>query len=656
MKKITISILTMVICSGAAFAQMGAVESLENEKTMLDAENIMPKKKTAARTNTPEVAIWSEDFSNGIPTGWTNTASNMAGLWEYRGATTTPNTSVGSRGAYATANDPITSPTAATGFVIFDSDYLDNGGTPGNVGPAVAPHFASLTTSSINLASNPSVELSFYQYYRKFTGLSTGEPEAPATYVSFSNDGGTTWSDRIALNRDVWVNYATAEDDMVSLNVSSYIGGAANAKIRFDWDGDYYFWMIDDIELNVAPVNEIRLTPLYSGGGAPAIDVANADTNYSGKYGMEVSNDLANQIKGYSFDANVINYGTAAQTNVKLTVNILDANNTLVTSVSSPIKASLASGDTLTYADLNTMSSPWTAGTTAATYRIAYMVTSTEGALATDTINYSVSATHMALDRGTFFNSFGNANTAFAVFNLYEFSQDVAVGSIRIRLAGSTVAGGKIDVYILETSPYDRTANPPSALLGGAASTVTISQADVTAGFIDVPVTDGFSDRVSLLAGTYIFYVGFPSTTPRVSIWNDVSIDQPGGMSQYYSSSTTSTQQWYSGNLGSNTCNALAIRPLIVNSKFSVAEETLKSSVSVGPNPANDFVNVMFKDLEGDFNLTMTDVTGRVVASEVVNVLGEVNHTVNVSSLSAGVYMLNVNSGAASVTYKISVQ
>ncbi|MGA1380790.1 MAG: hypothetical protein ACO30N_04440, partial [Schleiferiaceae bacterium] len=90
----------------------------------------------------PETVVWSEDFANGIPATWLNygTAQSVAdpdAKWEYRGATTTPNTTVGSRGAYSgLVTNPnytsINSATKSNGFVVFDSDFLDNAGTAGN--------------------------------------------------------------------------------------------------------------------------------------------------------------------------------------------------------------------------------------------------------------------------------------------------------------------------------------------------------------------------------------------------------------------------------------------------------------------------------------------------------------------------------------------
>ena len=115
--------------------------------------------------------IWSEDFANGIPAGWSQNGSPAAALWEYRGPNTAPNDTAGSRGAYAgqaavssNLGDPIQSPTRSNGFMIFDSDYLDNNGNQNTIGlgAAPSPHLGRLRTSVIDLSAEPDAELSFY--------------------------------------------------------------------------------------------------------------------------------------------------------------------------------------------------------------------------------------------------------------------------------------------------------------------------------------------------------------------------------------------------------------------------------------------------------------------------------------------------------------
>ena len=101
--------------------------------------------------------IWSEDFANGIPSTWTNSTAP----WVYRGPLTSPNTSVGSQGAYASNGTPILSPTVANGFIIFDSDYYDNNGTPGAFGQGMypAPHNGELMTDPIDMSASSDIML-----------------------------------------------------------------------------------------------------------------------------------------------------------------------------------------------------------------------------------------------------------------------------------------------------------------------------------------------------------------------------------------------------------------------------------------------------------------------------------------------------------------
>ncbi|MEM9024635.1 MAG: hypothetical protein AAGB22_12890, partial [Bacteroidota bacterium] len=83
--------------------------------------------------------LFSEDFANDIPATWNNTSGlGGAEVWVYRGPSTNPSNATGGQGAF-TGGAPIASTSAANGFVIFDSDFQDNGGDGNNIGGGVAP-------------------------------------------------------------------------------------------------------------------------------------------------------------------------------------------------------------------------------------------------------------------------------------------------------------------------------------------------------------------------------------------------------------------------------------------------------------------------------------------------------------------------------------
>jgi len=218
---------------------------------------------------TEAVNIWSDNFgSNPNTNGWMNygfrgintgSIPDTMGIWEYRGLSTLPASGTGSRGAYAAGTQAIQSPTRTNGFMIFDSDWLDNNGSPTGTGIWASPHRGMLVTPAIDLSAYDFVNLSFYQYYRRFGGPG-GAQSATGTYLLFSRNNGLTWSDTLALNSNIAVNSSTPNNNFQRVNISSYVGGEDSVKIAFLFNGDYYFWMIDDIAVEQAPRVDMSIT------------------------------------------------------------------------------------------------------------------------------------------------------------------------------------------------------------------------------------------------------------------------------------------------------------------------------------------------------------------------------------------------------------
>jgi hypothetical protein len=89
----------------------------------------------------------------------------------------------------------------------------------------------------------------------------------------------------------------------------------------------------------------------------------------------------------------------------------------------------------------------------------------------------------------------------------------------------------------------------------------------------------------------------------------------------------------------------------------SVAENK-EVNFSVYPVPANDRINIQFGDEStGKINLTITDVTGRIIYSEEFNDSwqGQV-HSINSSDFAEGLYLLNVISAGSRSMKKIMVR
>ena len=192
-----------------------------------------------------EVVIWGEDFANGIPADWVSEAMPELAVWEYRGQGTTPSSDWGTRGSCLAEDvvygDPIDSPTRENGFIIFDSNYWDdNIGPCGNfgAGPAPGPHLATLTTPVIDLSSYEQVGLKFHQYAKNYQA---------DMYIEYTLNG-TDWMDLWVS--DVQDNSGESEPNRFDrINVSEVLGGESSVQLRIVFDGNYYFWMLDDIEL-----------------------------------------------------------------------------------------------------------------------------------------------------------------------------------------------------------------------------------------------------------------------------------------------------------------------------------------------------------------------------------------------------------------------
>ena len=195
-----------------------------------------------------QTTIWSEDFASGIPAGWTNsgTDKNSAvhnGMWKY--------TKTGSHGAYS-GGTTLNSPSAANGYIIFDSDSLDSGGPSGaqGTGPALSPQRGYLTTSAFSCSGHSKVYLELYQYLLNFSSN---------TRVIVSNG---TASDTLAINPTLDYSGArTTNPCLKHFDITAVAGNQAAVTLTFLWDaGDYYFWMLDDIKVMDAPANDLKIT------------------------------------------------------------------------------------------------------------------------------------------------------------------------------------------------------------------------------------------------------------------------------------------------------------------------------------------------------------------------------------------------------------
>ncbi len=106
-------------------------------------------------------------------------------------------------------------------------------------------------------------------------------------------------------------------------------------------------------------------------------------------------------------------------------------------------------------------------------------------------------------------------------------------------------------------------------------------------------------------------------------------------------------------NLGQGFWLGAGERVTLSNEDFTVEDQ-----IAVYPNPVTDYLNINFKDLEGEaINIMMYDINGRqVYKKELLDSTS--NETLNFSGFSSGLYILNIEQLATkkSKSFKIVKQ
>jgi hypothetical protein len=587
----------------------------------------------------------------------TGSTPDTNGVWEYRGLSTLPASGTGSRGAYAAGTTAIQSPTRTNGFMIFDSDWLDNNGLPTGVGVWTSPHRGMLVTPAIDLSAHDFVNLSFYQYYRRFGGPG-GSQSVTGTYLLFSTDNGVTWSDTLALNSNISVNSSTPSNNFQRVNISSYVGGEDSVKIAFLFNGDYYFWMIDDIAVEQAPRVDMSITDTKF--------LPDTARNRVVEYGI-----IPDSNKTFlRFQARVKNIGTTVRNNVQLQVSVIDTtapNTPLFTGTSLVLSSLDPFMDTLLA--ISTTYNPSVYKFSRVNYSLAFDSVSLDSTanntasrqfeLTDSLMSVSVSRPTSSLVFGTR-NFTGNPPSVFdlKIANICELVNTDTVTSATALMATGTngsQAGGLI-FFTLETS--DATTGLP----GGQAAVVletdlyTLSAQDVSRGRVTIPfpATLGGSpqDRV-VPPGDYWLVANLFSNNGNnhIALLDDQTVTMP-----WFASVLFRQTDWFN--------NGNAVR---MNLNFGRVPRVPGASVAnfndfaalVYPNPASNLLNVKLsaaRDL-GQVHTILCDMTGRLVRRDVSESNGQsARFMMDLSAVPNGTYFLDIQTDAGSKRQRVMVR
>ncbi len=246
---------------------------------------------------TAQAPFWTEDFDNGIPTGWTTTDGSSNGvLWEACSGTGPSPNCVDLYG-----QDPFASTTAANGFVVVDSDAA--GDLPTN-------HISRLTTSAIDCSAASKVFAIFQNYVGVFAVPSTDN-----VVLKVSTDGTNWTSYNVVEGLDV-NNRFSDNPHIAAINISVVAANKPVVYLQWEWTGNYeYWWMLDDVQLTTVdptPANNLVLGDFFYPVSSYATPVSEIKTDTFGFYGY------------------VSNKGIVDQKNVTLFAYVADDNNNIL--------------------------------------------------------------------------------------------------------------------------------------------------------------------------------------------------------------------------------------------------------------------------------------------------------------------------------------
>lgn len=247
-----------------------------------------------------ETVLWEEQFDGGLG-DWTSNSISCGGapadtfqLWRWHSTGRTDGSSCG--------DAAIGSPSACNGAAIFASDAYDNlpgAGCGDGGGPCPANQIGELISPAIDLSAVTSagVSLRFFQFTRQFQSNH---------FVGWSVDGGVTW-DSVLINDAVEVNTATDNPTPIKIPLVGAVG-QSDVRVKFRYEANYYYWMIDDVQIVEQEANNLRVNENFYTTPINAITPIG-------------------QIEPIPFLADIENVGAADQSNVVLNMTITDQDN-----------------------------------------------------------------------------------------------------------------------------------------------------------------------------------------------------------------------------------------------------------------------------------------------------------------------------------------
>ena len=615
MKKNYIGILALALCS-TGIAQNGLFNTTPLVQKTYNGNAI----QAATPLYEKGVELWSNDMSNAAEWTITNTSVPSTNEWYHQD---------GSDLSTPAGLGDFASSTAANGFFMVNSD-----GAPGNTDGDGTPIVTDLTiatpidlsaTNTVTGQAEMFVTLTVEHNFRWWQDIRE---------VHVSGDGGATWtpfpiSDANG-NLTGLQDQNTGNPEVTTVNISSVAGGSNNVLVRLHYDDqDFWgwYWVVDDIKINVQDANDLAEV-----------------TSYFGSNGLPYYSIPTSQIAPIDFYSVVSNAGSADQTNSIVTA---DVNAGTFTGTSAGMTLASGAIDTL---NVTTQYTPAAAaGSHAITYTVSADLTddSPSDNGATDSFEIVASTGTYGRDRGVYEGQGGGEDNAtpgdfaFEAGNTTQIFADQQAFGIDVVVGSNTPAGtiiyGKLYTddgaggfqYIDETAEYTTTQADAD------------NNATITLPFFTLPTVTAAQGFYYPMIGCYSeFYYGTSGTSEAQTCY--IMYPTAGGSgSQYYTTSTPMVRLNFDPSLG--------------------VSENVAGNMELGqniPNPFNNTTAINYSVASNaNVTLTVVDMTGKVVltVNEGTKAAGDYKITLDASTLAGGMYHYTLSNGETSITKAMSV-
>jgi hypothetical protein len=584
-----------------------------------------------------ETVIWSEDFDSGIPASWVAAEQSGVANWEYRGDTTDPINEVGSRGSCTGSSfgAPIQSPTWTNGFVIFDSNYWDNDQLPCDIanfgtGQAPGPHFATLTTPTFDLSAYTYTGLNFHQYYKKFEGTIRVEMKvANAGWVSL-------WES------DLSSGGTTSTDDEVRVPLGNAAAGQSLVQLRFVFDGNYYFWMIDDVELLQLDANDMSLRTTTYGKYdlyAPEHPTGFEELEYS-----QYPNEMPPLLK---FSATVFNNGAVAQEDVRLSVSVENETTGAVLYTGTSDEGFVCAQTDEIALRAGSFQMPGDIGFYRVVYRVTQTATDANDNNDLDTLRFRITDAVLARDRGAVQSVFvpndAYVNRPYEVGNVIKTTTSMSLQSVSVAFALGTATPATAYAKVYEV---DFTGSLDMNLVA-TSETLSLNSSDINLFNGEVLKTFSFATSVTLQSNkAYLVVVASEDGAASVVVGMN-------GESDYYTSwvvfPANGAQIEEMFILTRRPIVRLNFGPFVGVPDFIASEQ----SVRIFPNPVQGHMQVDFmQGVNETLTIELYGADGKRVYSERITPMTR-TWNMDTSALASGYYTVRIFGGEMNYTGQI---